>query len=190
LASAALTHLNFSKNKYRAEKRRNFLKEEQIKILKTMNEATNRMDINMFAQVVNLTPNQAIAQVQELAKEGFLRKVGGGFGLTEKGKNALKAYTIVSSEMAFQFYVDIDKPLGFSALSIGEFYREVREVCSDSLEFHLYRGDFENWLRDVCKDFELTEAFGGVKTEGLKGEDLRKALLKAIDAKYGVGELL
>jgi len=166
------------------------LKEEHIKILKTMNEATNRMDINMFAQAVNLTPNQAIAHVQELAQEGFLRKVGGGFGLTEKGKNFLKAYTTVLPEMAFNFYVGVDKPLGFSAQSLGEFYREVREVCSDALEFHLYRGDFENWLRDVCRDSELAEAFGAVKAEGLKGEGLRRALLKAVDAKYGVGELL
>ena len=166
------------------------MKEDHIKILKTMNEATNRMDINMFAQAVDLTPNQAIAQVQELAMEGFLRKVGGGFGLTEKGKNALKAYAFVLPEMAFNFYVGMDKPLGFSAQSLGEFYREVREVCSDALEFHLYRGDFENWLRDVCKDSELTEAFGALKAEGLKGEDLRKALLKAVDDKYGVGELL
>jgi predicted transcriptional regulator len=166
------------------------LKEEQIRILKTMNEATNRMDINMFAQAVDLTPNQAIAQVQELAKEGFLRKVGGGFGLTEKGKNALKAYAPVSSDMAFQFYVEIDMPLDFSAKSLNEFYMEISEVCSGAIEFHLYRGDFENWLRDVCKDLELVEAFGAAKAEGLKGEDLRKALLKAVDAKYGVGELL
>jgi len=166
------------------------LKDEQIKILKTMNEATNRMDMNMFAQAVNLSPNQTIAQVQELAKEGFLRKVGGGFGLTEKGKNALKMFTPIPSEMSFQFYIDLDKPLGFSAQSLEAFYRLIKQVCSDALEFHLYRGDFENWLREICKDLELTEAFGAFKTEGLKGEDLRKALLKSIDAKYGVGDLL
>jgi predicted transcriptional regulator len=166
------------------------LKEEHIKILKTMNEATNRMDLNMFAQAVNLNPNQAIAEVQELAKEGFLRKVGGGFGLTQKGKNALKAYTSVLSETGFHFYVDVDKPLGFTALSLDEFYRLAKQVTSDALEFHLYRGDFENWLREVCKDSELAEAVGNIKADGLKGEDLRKALLKAIDARYGVGDLL
>lgn len=166
------------------------MKQEQIKILKTMNEATNRMDLTMFAQAVNLNPNQAIAEVQELAKEGFLRKVGGGFGLTEKGKNAIKAYVTVSADMAFNFYGGIDKPLGFSAHSLAEFYGVIKTVFSDSLEFHLYRGDFENWLRDVCKDAELAEAFGVLKAEGLKGEDLRKELLKAIDTKYGVGELL
>ncbi len=170
--------------------RRSFLKEEHIKILKTMNEATNRMDMNMFAQAVNLTPNQTMTEIQELAKEGFLRKVGGGFGLTEKGRNALKIFSVVSSEMSFLFYVDVDKPMGFTAHSIEEFYRFIKQVVVDSLEFHLYRGDFENWLRDVFRDSELTEAFGALKIEELKGEELRKALLKAIDAKYGVGDLI
>ena len=165
------------------------MKEEQIKILKTMNEATNRMDLTMFAQAVNLNPNQAIAEVQELAKEGFLRKVGNGFGLTGKGKNALKAYVPVSADIGFNFYVDVDKSLGFSAQSLDEFYRFTKQVVTDSLEFHLYRGDLENWLREVLKDSELAEAFGALKSEELKGEELRKALLKAIDAKYGVGEL-
>jgi predicted transcriptional regulator len=166
------------------------LKEEQIRILKTMNEATNRMDLTMFAQAVNLNPNQAIAEVQELAKEGFLRKVGGGYGLNEKGKNAIKAYLSVSAELGFNFYVDVDKPLGFSALSLDEFYRTIKQVCSDSLEFHLYRGDFEKWLQEVCKDEDLAKAFRTLEAEELKREDLRKALLQAIDAKYGVGELL
>ncbi len=155
-----------------------------------MNEATNRMDMNMFAQAVNLTPNQTMTEIQELAKEGFLRKVGGGFGLTEKGRNALKIFSIVASEMSFLFYVDVDKPMGLTAHSIEEFYGFIKQVVVDSLEFHLYRGDFENWLRDVFRDSELAEAFEALKIEELKGEDLRKALLKAIDAKYGVGDLI
>jgi hypothetical protein len=166
------------------------LKEAHIKILKTMNEATNRMDINMFAEAVDLTPNQAIAEVQELAKEGFLRKVGGGFGLTEKGRNALKAFTLFAREVSFHFYVDIDKPLGFSAQSLIEFYRLIKQVTANSLEFHLYRGDFENWIREICRDSELATAVGNLKMDEFKGEALRNALLKTIDAGYGINELL
>ena len=123
------------------------MKEEQIRILKTMNEATNRMDLTMFAQAVNLNPNQAIAEVQELAKEGFLRKVGGGFGLTEKGKNAIKIFAQTPNELGFNFYVDFGKPLGFTALSMEQFYMFIKQITTDSLEFHLYRDDFENWLK-------------------------------------------
>ena len=166
------------------------MKEERLKILKTMHEATNRMDLNMFAAAVNLTPNQAITEMQELAKEGFLRKVGNGFGLTAKGKNALKVLVQGSSEMAFNFYIDVDKPIGLSAQSLGEFYRLVKELCSDVLDFHLYRGDFENWLRDVVNDAELENAFSVLKAQNLNGEELRKALLKVMDEKYSVSELL
>jgi hypothetical protein len=155
-----------------------------------MNEATNRMDLTMFAQAVNLNPNQAIAEIQDLAKEGFLRKVGGGFGLTEKGKNAMKIFMQAPNELGFNFYVDIGKPLGFTALSLEQFYMFIKQVTTDSLEFHLYRGDFENWLKEVVKNEELAQTFGALKTTELKGEDLRIALLKALDAKYGVGELL
>ena len=166
------------------------MNEERLKILKTMSEATNRMDLNMFAQAVNLSPNEAILQVQELAKAGFLRKVGSGYGVTEKGKNALKVFTSVPSEMGFNFYVDVGKPLGFSTLSLEEFYRQVKQVCSDSLEFHLYRGDFERWLSEALNDVELAETVAGLKSAELKGEDLRKALLKALDTKYSIGEML
>jgi predicted transcriptional regulator len=166
------------------------LKNEHLKILKTMHDATSRMDINMFAEAVNLTPNQTIAAVQQLAAEGFLHRVGGGYGLTDKGKKALKFSIQVPEEKTFQFYVGVDKPLGFSANSLEEFYRVAKEVCSDALDFHLYRGDFENWFRDVLGDKELAEEVGGLKTAALTGEDFRKALLKAIDARYGVGELL
>lgn len=173
--------------KHRGE---SFLKEEQLKILKIMNEATSRMDLTTFAQAVNLEPNQAVADIQELAKEGFLQRSGKGFCLTEKGKNIFKITEMVAAEKAFQFYLDVNKPLGFSAQSLEEFYRLMKQVCLDAVEFHLYRGDFENWIREVLTDSELAAEFGNLKTAELHGEELRKALLKAVDAKYGVGELL
>ena len=154
-----------------------------------MSEATNRMDLNVFARMVNLNANQAIAQVQELAKAGFLRKVGSGYGVTEKGKAALKASVPVPKEMGFHFYTGIGVPTGLIAQTLEEFYRFIKQVSTDSLEFHLYRRDFEKWLRDVLKNSELAEEIGNLKMDELKSEDLRKELLKAIDAKYGIEEL-
>ena len=86
------------------------MKEVQFKVLKALSEATSRMDINMFAKKVSLDPNQTIQQVQELAKEGFLQKVGNGFGITVKGKAALKAFVPVPEGMGFHFYNGIDQP--------------------------------------------------------------------------------
>ncbi len=166
------------------------MKEQQLKVLKTMHEATGRMDINMFSQAVDLTPEQAVEQIHLLADEGFLHKVGSGYCLTDKGKNALKIMLQVSQEKAFNFYVGFDKPLGFSARSIEEFYRMIKQVTSDALDFHLYRGDFEQWIQDVWNDKELSDEVDELEGYGLSGEELRKALLKVIDARYGVGELL
>lgn len=148
------------------------------------------MDLNMFAQAIDLSPNETMAQVQTLAQEGFLRRVGGGYGLTEKGKNALKMSAQVPQEKAFIFYADVDKPLGFSARSLEEFYRIVRQVYSDAIDFHLRRGDFEKWFGEVLDDKELADKVSRLKDSGSFGDDLRKALLKAVDTLYGVGELL
>jgi predicted transcriptional regulator len=166
------------------------LKEEQFKVLKTISEATNRMDLNMFAQKVNLTPTQTIQQIQELAKKGFLRKVGGGYGIDDRGKAFLKAFTPVPKEMGFHFYYSINQPADFSAQTLEEFYRFIKQVRVDSIEFHLYRSDFENWLKQTCKEPELANEIGSIKAAGLRGEDLRAELLKVLDAKYDIQKLL
>ena len=166
------------------------MKEESFKVLKTMSEATSRMDINMFAKKVNLNPSQTLLQIQELAKEGFLQKVGGGYGITEKGKSALKVFTPVPEEMGFHFYLGIDQPSDLTSKTLAEFYRAMKQVSVGSLEFHLYKGDFENWLKEACKDPKLADEVGGVKATGLKVEELRAELLKVLEAKYGIQKLL
>jgi DNA-binding transcriptional regulator YhcF (GntR family) len=148
------------------------------------------MDINTFANAVNLTPDQVMEMFQQLIAEGFLHKVGTGYSLTEKGKNAIKITTQVPSDKAFSFYIAVDKPLGFSAHSLEEFYRLIKQVTSDSLDFHTYRGDFESWLRDVIGDHELALDFSEPKAAGLHGEELRKRLLAIIDFRYGINQLL
>ena len=166
------------------------MKIEQLKVLKIMNEATSRMDLNMFAQKVNLTTNQTITQIQELAKSGFLRKTeSGGFGITPKGKAALKAFTPVAPEKGFHFYIGMDSPAGLTAQSLAEFYVLVGQVSADSLEFHLLRGDFEKWAKDVLEEEKLAREFADLESAELSGEALRKNMLKLIEAEYGVDEL-
>ena len=162
------------------------MNQKEIEILKIMNQATNRMDLNVFAQKVNLNPNQTIQQVQELAKKGLLRKVGSGYGVTEKGKVALKAFTPLPNGLEFNFYIQLAQPTGQSAHTLADFYEIIKQVNAASLEFHLYRGDFEVWIKDALNDQELAKQIGDLKAEGLKGEDLRKKLLKLLDAKYSI----
>lgn len=166
------------------------MKDEQLKILKTLSEATSRMDLNKFAETIDLSPTQVVEQIQNLTSKGYLRKVGTSIGLTEKGKNVLKTSITLPDEAAFRFYVDVEKPLGFCARSLEEFYCLVRQVCSDSLGFHLYRGDFERWISEVVKDEALAVEIGRLKEDNLEGEAIRKEVLKAIDTHFGLKDLL
>jgi predicted transcriptional regulator len=165
------------------------LKEEQIKIIKTMNEATGRIDLNTLAQIINLDKTQTIIQIQELAKQGALRKVGSGYCVTEKGKATLKAFTPISKETRFQFYNKIGHPTVYFAQSLEEFYKRIKQIGVDSIEFHLYRGDFDNWITDIFLDAELAEELGKIKSSSIRGENLRKAILQTIETKYGIEEL-
>ena len=143
--------------------------EEQLKVLKVMNEVTSRMDLNAFAQMVGLNPSQTIEHVKELVNAGLVRKVGGGYGITEKGKAILKAFTPVPKDAAFHFYTAIGQPTGFSAESLKDFYEIVKRVAVGSLEFHLYREDFENWMKTVFKDAALADELAKLKALAAKG---------------------
>jgi DNA-binding Lrp family transcriptional regulator len=159
--------------------------EERLKVLKVMSEVTSRIDMNAFARMVGLNPSQTIERMQELVNAGFIRKVGGGYGITEKGRAILKAITPVPKDMAFHFYTGIGQPTGFSAESLKDFYEIVKRVAVESLEFHLYRGDFENWIKAAFKDAALTDELANLKNTTRKGEELRQGILKAIASKYG-----
>ena len=163
---------------------------EEFKVLKAMSEATNKMDLNAFSKKVGFTPAETVEQIQQLAKEGFLQKVGGGFGITNKGKAALKALLPVPEGMSFQFYYRLNQPAQLSATTLKELYSVVRQISVDSIEFHLYRRDFENWIKEAFKDPELAHEIEQVRENELKGDEMRTALLKKFDAAYNIRELI
>jgi predicted transcriptional regulator len=159
--------------------------EDQLKVLKVMSKVTSRIDMNTFAQMVGLNPSQTIARMQDLVNGGFIRKVDGGYGITEKGKAILKAITPLPKDTAFHFYTGVGQPMDFSAESLKDFYEIVKRVAPESLDFHLYRGDFENWFKAAFEDEALADELGSLKSATLKGEELRQKILKAIAARYG-----
>jgi hypothetical protein len=163
--------------------------EERLRVLKVMSEVTGRLDLNEFARMVGLTPNQTLGCMQELLKADFLKKVGAGYGITDAGRATLKAFTPVQAGMEFHFYMEIGQPTNFAAKSFLDFYGIVKQVNAASLEFHLHRGDFENWAREALNDAAFAEELAKLKKPRLKGERLRKAIIKAAEAKYGLEKL-
>jgi hypothetical protein len=56
-----------------------------------------------------------------------------------------------------------------------------RVVEAKSLEFHLYRRDFERWIRDVIKAPLLAEEVATLRKRMLKGDEIRPALIKVVE---------
>jgi hypothetical protein len=61
-------------------------------------------------------------------------------------------------------------------MSLEEFAQKIREVEIASLEFHLYRGDFEKWSDKVLEDNILTKRIAAVKLLEPVGNALRDQL--------------
>lgn len=82
----------------------------------------------------------------------------------------------VLREEAFYFFTSIGNYTGESASSLDEFLQKVKEVDIKSLEFHLFREDFEKWTAQTLGDDKLA---GEIKIlRGLKatGNTLRDRL--------------
>jgi hypothetical protein len=106
--------------------------------------------------------------------------------ITEKGKRVLgipettkeKAAAILAyapHDKAFHFYATVDKPLSLHAHNLRDFTSKIDRADAVSLEFHLKRGDFENWFRGLG-DEELAKKTILLKQRNLTGEELRGKL--------------
>jgi len=68
-------------------------------------------------------------------------------------------------ERAFFFHEDFGKPTGELAISLSDFCNKINTIAPKSLAFHLKRGDFENWIREIIGDVELSKQIGKLKTK-------------------------
>jgi hypothetical protein len=90
----------------------------------------------------------------------------------------------VLREKAFYFFSSIGNYIGESASSLEEFVGKIREVNPKSLEFHLYRGDFEKWVDEVLGDVRLAEKIRELRNQKLIGETLQDQLYQTILKRY------
>lgn len=165
------------------------LMEDCLRVLKVMSEVKGRLDWNDFARLVGLSSDDTVRCMQGLLRADFLRKVDGGYGITDAGKSVLKAVLPVEAGLEFHFYVGLGQATSFSAGSIVDFYGLVKQVDVCSLEFHLYRGDFENWARIVLGDETLAEDFAALRIARAHGEGVRDGLVRVLDARFGFDRL-
>ncbi len=77
---------------------------------------------------------------------------------------------------AFYFFTSIGNYTGESAVSLEEFAKKILRINSKSIEFHLYRGDFEKWITDTLEDMTLAGKIKNLKELKPIGIDLRDRL--------------
>jgi len=87
-------------------------------------------------------------------------------------------------EKAFYFFTSIGNYTGESAASLKEFMEKINKVNMKSLEFHLYRGDFEKWIIEVLEDKRLAEDIGKLQKTSLMGDQLRNQLFAIVSRRY------
>jgi hypothetical protein len=87
-------------------------------------------------------------------------------------------------EKAFYFFTSIGNYTGESAASLKEFMDKINEVNLKSLEFHLYRGDFEKWIAETLEDGELATEIGNLRSQNYSGTVLKEHLHNMLTKHY------
>ena len=90
----------------------------------------------------------------------------------------------LSRDEAFYFFVSIGNYTGESAASLQEFLKKIGEVNIKSLEFHLYRRDFEKWVNEVLGDAKLAAQISDVQSLSLTGDSLQSQLYLVVSRRY------
>lgn len=86
----------------------------------------------------------------------------------------------VLREEAFYFFTSIGNYTGESAFSLEEFMNKIKEINIKSLEFHLYREDFEKWVEQTLGDSKLADEIKGVRNLKFVGNALRDRLYNVV----------
>jgi hypothetical protein len=82
----------------------------------------------------------------------------------------------LGAEEAFYFHYSIDNYTGHKAHSLREFQQELFKVDIKSLEFHLFREDFQNWIRFTLKEEALAKNVETLRKQKITGKLLRNWL--------------
>ena len=90
----------------------------------------------------------------------------------------------LSSESAFYFFTSIGNYTGESAASLEDFFEKIEHVDIKSLEFHLYRGDFERWVVGTLGEKGLAEEIKNLHDQNLIGENLRNRLHQIVSKRF------
>lgn len=81
----------------------------------------------------------------------------------------------------FTFFYEFARPTGLTVHSLEEFCSTLKFVDAKSIRFHMERGDFEQWLRQVIGDDKLADRLAEISTKRWNGEKLREKIIRVIE---------
>jgi hypothetical protein len=87
-----------------------------------------------------------------------------------------RALRNVSRDEAFYFFTSIGNYTGHSAASLDEFLLKIKDIDMKSLEFHLFREDFEKWIAQTLGDIRLSDDIRSLRIQKIVGNALRDRL--------------
>lgn len=93
--------------------------------------------------------------------------------------NSVKILRTVGDREAFYFYEAFGKPTGNTARNLSDFLDIVKSVKTESLTFHLQRGDFQNWFEKILDDSELVAKLGKIASSN--SSDIRLNIQNTVE---------
>jgi len=130
-----------------------------------------------------------------LQRMGYISSPAKGlYSITAAGKKALglpeitkeKATSILAyapHDRAFHFYATVGQPLSLHAHNLRDFAAKLDKADPISIDFHLKRGDFENWFKGLG-DEELAKKTALLKARNLPDDQTRKLFDEIVDQRY------
>ncbi|UCH36953.1 MAG: NDP-sugar synthase, partial [Candidatus Bathyarchaeota archaeon] len=105
-------------------------------------------------------------------------------GIIVHANTLVQGRLVLPTDQPFYFYSDVGKYTGITATSVSELANKIQEVDVKAVEFHLYRRDFERWIREVYQAFELVDRIARLRKEAISGEELQSKLICTIQNWY------
>jgi len=161
------------------------LVETKVKILEKLWEEGQPMKSKDVAQKAGLGISATTMHLLGLKKTGHVSTPKHGYyAITEMGKEAIglpkidkahaaKILSHVPPDKGFHFYTGMHQYTHVLASSLSDFCDKAEKISVKSIEFHVSRGDFQNWFQSLG-DAELARKMSIIQGMNLHGEELRK----------------
>jgi menaquinone-dependent protoporphyrinogen IX oxidase len=151
--------------------------ESNQKKLLSKNMSLKPIDVAGFGGCMISQNRTVMDELNMVRVKEWTIELGKKFDVPSQPLNLLKT---VPSEKGFQFYTELQKNTGITAISTVEFAEKLQVVPIQSVTFHFQRQDFQKWFIHVIGDEELAKRIDQINVWVHDDEGLRKDLSETV----------